>query len=150
VTSLPQRPQPPVTGVLRFVLLSTPAQVVGESGAVGGGRFAPWSDWAGLASVCDRGHGLASGASSPAGSTSTRLLSTRCLLAPRQREPSMCSMSTDSGAQDGAVPHAAASDARSEEASPPASPEQIYEEVMVRLGTITEEWQKARDALRSG
>ena len=59
----------------------------------------------------------------------------------------MCSMRTDSGAQDGAVPPAAASDERNAEASPPASPEQIYKQVMVHLAVITEEWQKARDAL---
>jgi hypothetical protein len=35
-------------------------------------------------------------------------------------------------------------------ASPPTSPEQIYEEVMARLAVITEEWQRARDALLGG
>jgi hypothetical protein len=61
-------------------------------------------------------------------------------------------MSTKSGAQDGAVPPAAAADsAGTAEASPPALPEQIYELAMVRLAVIIDEWQKARDALlRSG
>jgi len=36
------------------------------------------------------------------------------------------------------------------DASPPASPEQIYEQAMARLAVITEEWQKTRDVLRGG
>jgi hypothetical protein len=60
----------------------------------------------------------------------------------------MPSMSTDPDARDGAVPPDAAADAAGDaDASPPASPEQIYEQAMARLAVITEEWQKARDAL---
>jgi hypothetical protein len=60
----------------------------------------------------------------------------------------MPSMSTDPDARDGAVsPDAAADAAGDADASPPASPEQIYEQAMARLAVITEEWQKARDAL---
>ena len=59
----------------------------------------------------------------------------------------MASMSTDSGAQERAVPPAAASDDRTAEAFPPASPEQICQQVMARLAAITDEWQQARDAL---
>jgi hypothetical protein len=33
-------------------------------------------------------------------------------------------------------------------ASPPALPEQIYEQATIRLAVIIDEWQKARDALR--
>jgi hypothetical protein len=36
------------------------------------------------------------------------------------------------------------------EASPPASPEQIYHDVMARLAVITDQWQQARDALLRG
>jgi hypothetical protein len=60
-------------------------------------------------------------------------------------------MGTDPGAPDGAAPPEVASNSdRTTEASPPAFPEQIYEETMARLAAITEEWQRARDALRSG
>ena len=63
----------------------------------------------------------------------------------------MRSMSTDQDAQDGAVPTEAASDTDGNtDVSPSASPEQIYEEVMARLAVITEEWQRARDALLGG
>jgi hypothetical protein len=56
-------------------------------------------------------------------------------------EASMPNMSTDPGAQDGAVPPAAASDAKGDaDASPPASLQGIYEETMVRFAVITEEW----------
>jgi predicted secreted protein len=64
----------------------------------------------------------------------------------------MRKVSTKPDAQDGAVPPAAAatSDGNAEagnaEASPPASPEQIYEQAMARLAAIIDEWQKARDA----
>lgn len=63
----------------------------------------------------------------------------------------MRSVSTDPIAQDGAAPPGTAfhSDGTAE-ASPPAYPQQIYEETMARLAAITDEWQKARDALRSG
>ncbi len=63
----------------------------------------------------------------------------------------MPSMSTDPHIQDQAVPPGAAADAAGNaDASPPASPEEIYEETMVRFAVITEEWQKARDALLRG
>ena len=63
----------------------------------------------------------------------------------------MCSMSTDPGAQDGAVPPEAAADpAGKAEVSPPAFPEQIYEQAMARLAAIIDEWQKARGALLRG
>jgi hypothetical protein len=60
------------------------------------------------------------------------------------------------GEPDAAVPPEAASDSDGNaDASPPASPEEtspeeIYEETMVRFAVITEEWQKARDALLGG
>ena len=60
-------------------------------------------------------------------------------------------MSTTPGARDGAVPPQAATDADGNaDASPPASPEQIYEQAVARLAVITDEWQKARDALLRG
>ena len=63
----------------------------------------------------------------------------------------MPSMSTDPDVQDGAVPPEAAADADGDaDASPPASPQKIYEETMVRFAVITKEWQKARDALLRG
>ena len=36
------------------------------------------------------------------------------------------------------------------EASPPASPEQIYQQAVARLAVIIDQWQKARDALLRG
>jgi hypothetical protein len=63
----------------------------------------------------------------------------------------MPSMSTDPGAQDRAAPPEAAPAADGNaEASPPASPEQIYHDVMARLAVITDQWQQARDALLRG
>jgi hypothetical protein len=63
----------------------------------------------------------------------------------------MRSMSTKPGAQDGAVPPEAAADSDGNaDASPPALPEQIYEQAMARLAAIIDEWQKARDALLRG
>ena len=63
----------------------------------------------------------------------------------------MRSMSTKPVAQDGAVPPAAAADSDGNaEASPPASPEQIYEQAMARLAVISDECQKARGALLRG
>ena len=60
-------------------------------------------------------------------------------------------MSTKPDAQDGAVPPEAAADsAGNAAASPPASPEQIYEQAMARLAAISDEWQKARGALLRG
>jgi hypothetical protein len=60
-------------------------------------------------------------------------------------------MSTDQGAQGGAVPPEAASGSDGNAtASPSASPDQIYEEVMIRLAVLGDEWQKARDALLGG
>ena len=51
-------------------------------------------------------------------------------------------MSTDPGAQDGAVPPAAA--------SPPAFLEQMSQEATVRLAALIEEWRQARAALLGG
>jgi hypothetical protein len=46
------------------------------------------------------------------------------------------------------VPPEAASDSDGNaDVSPPASPEQSYEEALARLAGITEEWRQARDAL---
>jgi len=60
-------------------------------------------------------------------------------------------MSTKRGAQDGAVPPEAAADADGNaDASPPAFPEQIYEQAMARLAVIIDEWQMARGALLRG
>ena len=65
-------------------------------------------------------------------------------------------MSTKPGARDGAVPPEAAADSASNaeasnaDASPPALPEQIYEQAMARLAVIIDEWQKARGALLRG
>jgi hypothetical protein len=58
-------------------------------------------------------------------------------------------MSTKPGTQDEAVsPETAADSDDNADASPPAFPEQIYEEATARLAVIIDEWQKARDALR--
>ena len=63
----------------------------------------------------------------------------------------MRSMSTKPGARDGAVPPEAAADsAGNADASPPALPEQIYEQATARLAVIIDEWQKARDACLRG
>ena len=75
-------------------------------------------------------------------------------------------MSTKSGARDGAVPPEAAADsagnaeasnaeagnaeAGNADASPPALPEQIYQQATARLAVIIDEWQKARDACLRG
>jgi hypothetical protein len=60
-------------------------------------------------------------------------------------------MSTKPGAQDGAVPTEAAADSDGNaDPSPPAFPEQIYEQAMARLAVIIDEWQKARGALLRG
>jgi hypothetical protein len=59
--------------------------------------------------------------------------------------------SSPAGEPDAAVPPEAASDSDGNaDVSPSASPERIYEEVMARLAVITEEWQRARDALLGG
>ncbi len=56
--------------------------------------------------------------------------------------------SSPAGEPDAAVPPEAASDSDGNaDVSPPASPEQSYEEAMARLAGITEEWRQARDAL---
>ena len=56
-------------------------------------------------------------------------------------------MSTKPGARDGAVPPEAAADsAGTAEVSPPASPEQIYQQATARLAVIIDEWQQGRDA----
>ena len=66
----------------------------------------------------------------------------------------MRKVSTKPGTQDGAVPPEAAADsagnaeAGNADASPPALPEQIYEQATIRLAAIIDQWQKARDALR--
>ena len=58
-------------------------------------------------------------------------------------------MSTKPGTQDEAVPPETAADSDGNaDASPPAFPEQIYEQATARLAVIIDEWQKARDALR--
>lgn len=58
-------------------------------------------------------------------------------------------MSTKPGAQDRAVPPETAADSdRNAGASPPAFPEQMYEQATARLAVIIAEWQEARDALR--
>ena len=63
----------------------------------------------------------------------------------------MPNMSTDPDAQDQAVPPEAAAEADGDaDASPPAPPQKIYEETMVRFAVITKEWQRARDALLRG
>ena len=60
-------------------------------------------------------------------------------------------MSTKPGTRDGAVPPEAAADsAGNADTSPPAFPEQIYEQAMARLAAIIDEWQKARGALLRG
>jgi hypothetical protein len=60
-------------------------------------------------------------------------------------------MSTKPGARDGAVPPKAAADpAGKAEVSPPAFPEQIYQQATARLAVIIDEWQKARDACLRG
>jgi hypothetical protein len=60
----------------------------------------------------------------------------------------MPSMSTDPGGQDGTVPPEAPSDTDgTTETSPPASPDQMYEQTQVRLADITAQWQQARDTL---
>jgi hypothetical protein len=60
-------------------------------------------------------------------------------------------MSTDPGAQDGAVPPGAASDSDSTAtAAPSTTPEPMFEEAMARFAAIDEEWQKARDVLLGG
>ena len=60
-------------------------------------------------------------------------------------------MSTKPGTQDGAVPPETAADADGNaDASPPALPEQIYEQATIRLAAIIDQWQKRRDALLRG
>ena len=75
----------------------------------------------------------------------------RSLSSPLQAaEVQHAGMSTDSTDQQEAAPPTAASDDRTPkaeaEAAPPASPEQLYQQVMARFAAITEEWQQARDA----
>ncbi len=63
----------------------------------------------------------------------------------------MRKVSTKPDAQDGAVPPEAAADPDGNaDASPAASPEQMYEQAMARLAVIIDEWQKARDACLRG
>jgi hypothetical protein len=47
-------------------------------------------------------------------------------------------------------PEPAADSDGNADASPPTSPEQIYQQATARLAVIIEEWQKARDALLRG
>src|SRR3954469_14871400 len=96
------------------------------------------------------GTGAVGGRSSSAGGAPAPGRAAIAVFSPRQRMASMTSMSIDSGAQERAVPPAAASDDRTAEASPPPSPEQIYQQVMARLAAITDQWQQARDALGGG
>jgi hypothetical protein len=67
----------------------------------------------------------------------------------------MQSMSTNPNTPDETVPPAAASHSGdTADAAASALPEQIYDqtydEAILRLTVIAEEWQKARDALRGG
>jgi len=63
----------------------------------------------------------------------------------------MPGMSTDPGAQDGVALRKAASDSDgTATASPSTMYEQMFQEAMARIAAISEEWQKARDALLGG
>jgi hypothetical protein len=63
----------------------------------------------------------------------------------------MGGMSTDPGSPDGAMPPETTADSEgTADASPPALPEQIYEQATARLAAIIDEWQQARDALLRG
>ncbi|SFU08832.1 hypothetical protein SAMN05660657_05566 [Geodermatophilus amargosae] len=63
----------------------------------------------------------------------------------------MPSMSTELGAQDGAVPPDATADSPGNaDGSPSALPGKIYEQATARLAVIIGEWQQARDALLRG
>ncbi len=63
----------------------------------------------------------------------------------------MGGMSTDPGAQNGAVPPETTADSEgTAAASPPALPEQIYQQATARLAAYNDEWQQARDALLRG
>jgi hypothetical protein len=60
-------------------------------------------------------------------------------------------MSTKPSARDGAAPPKAPADSDGNaDTSPPAFPEQIYQQATVRLVVIIDEWQKARGALLRG
>lgn len=68
---------------------------------------------------------------------------------------SMFSMSTDPGSRDGAVPLEPVADSDSNaDASPPAFPDQTYEQIhvraMARPAVIVDEWQQARDDFLRG
>jgi hypothetical protein len=64
---------------------------------------------------------------------------------------SMRRMNSKPGAQDGAVPPETPADPTGNaDASPPAFPEQIYEQATARLAVIMDQWQKARDACLRG
>src|SRR3954451_3678773 len=96
------------------------------------------------------GMGAVGGRSSSAGGAPAPGRAAIAVFSPRQRQASMGSMSTNSGAPERAVPPAAASDDRTTEASPPPSPEQLYQQGMARLAAVTDQWQQARDDLGGG
>ena len=107
------------------------------------------------AGVGDRGRGRIGGASNPAGEHQGRAARRSHCYRRGAAATSMRSMSTKSATQDGAVPPAVppqtpADPAGNADASPPAFPEQIYEQATARLAVIIEEWHKARDACLRG
>jgi hypothetical protein len=94
---------------------------------------------------------MMAGASGPAGENGHRAAQRSLSRRIGRRKPTMPSMSTDPDAQDGTVPPETPSDTEGKtKASPPASPEQMYEETQVRLADITAQWQQARDTLLGG
>jgi hypothetical protein len=91
---------------------------------------------------------MMAGASGPAGENGHRAAQRSFSRRIGRRKPTMPSMSTDPDAQDGTVPPEAPSDTEgTTEASPPASPERMYEETQARLADITAQWLQARDTL---
>jgi len=91
---------------------------------------------------------MMAGASGPAGENGHRAAQRSRSFRIGRRKPTM---STDPDAQDGTVPTEAPSDTEgTTKASPPASPEQMYEETRVGLADITAQWQQARDTLLGG
>jgi hypothetical protein len=94
---------------------------------------------------------MMAGASGPAGENGHRAAQRSLSRRIGRRKPTMPSMSTDPDAQDGTVPPETPSDTEGKtKASPPASPEQMYEETQARLADITAQWQQARDTLLGG
>ncbi len=103
------------------------------------------------ADVGDRGYGRIGDVSNPAGQH--RGAAERQWHGYRRGAAgaSMRRMSTKPGTRDGAVPPKAATDSDGNaDTSPPAFPEQIYQQAMARLAAIIDEWQKARGALLRG